>query len=135
MKPAIFIWVVTITVLSSLLFEFKHAVQDGWNRLDHLRRDIAVQQEALQVLQAEWSHLNQPDRLAGLAEKHLDLEPLQPHQILSWTTFATLFPMVSEHSTPNPALSSVPNHGANQLSPEEKDHRRISAVTPMEEIP
>ena len=109
MKSVLFIWIVVITVLSSLLFEFKHAVQDGWDRLDHLGRDIAIQREALQVLRAEWSHLNQPDRLARLAEKHLDLQPVQPGQILSWTTFTSFFPTGSNPALSNPESLSLPD--------------------------
>jgi hypothetical protein len=33
------------------------------------------------VLLAEWSYLNRPDRLAGLAARHLDLSPMTPGQL------------------------------------------------------
>ncbi len=120
MKLALFIWIVVITILSSLLFEFKHAVQDGWDRLDHLERDITIQRQALQVLRAEWSHLNQPDRLAWLAEKHLNLQPIQPRQILSWATFTSLFPTAS-----NPELSFL------QSQQDAKHPEGVSALPSM----
>ena len=48
-------------------------VRDLEDRLAGIHRDIAREQEALHVLRAEWSYLNQPERLEALARRHLDL--------------------------------------------------------------
>ena len=40
-----------------------------------------VSHQAIQVLEAEWRFLNQPNRLQRLAENHLELVPLLPSQI------------------------------------------------------
>lgn len=47
-----------------------------------ISREIARDQEAITVLRAEWSLLNQPDRLQALAEKHLNLMPVVNSQIV-----------------------------------------------------
>ena len=47
-----------------------------------LRAEIAQEREAIRILEAEWSLLNQPDRLQKLAKRHLKLGPLRPEQIV-----------------------------------------------------
>ena len=42
---------------------------------------VIATEEAVQVLHAEWSYLNRPERLAALAARHLDLAPMTPRQI------------------------------------------------------
>lgn len=44
------------------------------------QRTIDRQIEAISVLKAEWSLLNQPARLQALAERHLDLTPIAADQ-------------------------------------------------------
>lgn len=49
-------------------------VRDLEDRLAGIHRDIAREQEALHVLRAEWSYLNEPERLEALARRHLGLQ-------------------------------------------------------------
>ena len=56
------------------------------------RRQIAVETDAIHVLGAEWSYLNRPDRLQVLAERYLDLTPIQPAQISTLQTLPKLDP-------------------------------------------
>ena len=46
------------------------------------RRSIAKEAEAIRVLKAEWSYLNQPERLQALARRHLTLGPTAAAQIV-----------------------------------------------------
>ena len=45
-------------------------------RLDSLNTEIRTQRGAIHVLRAEWTHLNQPSRLADLSMRYLDMEPV-----------------------------------------------------------
>ncbi|MFN3671184.1 MAG: hypothetical protein ACK4VM_04665 [Bosea sp. (in: a-proteobacteria)] len=47
-----------------------------------LRSKAQRERDAIAVLKAEWQYLNRPDRLQTLADRHLDLQPLQITQIL-----------------------------------------------------
>ncbi|MAH83269.1 MAG: hypothetical protein CBB68_02755 [Rhodospirillaceae bacterium TMED8] len=63
------------------LFLVKYRVQGLEGRLDDLNREIARDREAIRVLRAEWSHLNEPERLRALADRYLGMKPLAVQQI------------------------------------------------------
>ncbi len=65
------------------LFQIKLAVQDLEERLATLDRALLESETAIHVLRAEWAYLNRPERLARLAARHLDLEPLAADQIVA----------------------------------------------------
>ncbi|MEO1193469.1 MAG: hypothetical protein AAFY02_17035 [Pseudomonadota bacterium] len=63
-------------------YVLKHEVQQREEALRVAYAEIVRAQEELHVLKAEWSHLNQPERLAALARTHLGLAPLKPEQLV-----------------------------------------------------
>lgn len=63
------------------LFHVSYDVSALEDRLASLNRQIVDDQEAIHVLRAEWSFLNQPARLEELSQRHLDLQPLTGSQI------------------------------------------------------
>ena len=75
------IWVGILGFMAFGLFQIKHAVQGLEEEYAGLNRDILASRQQIHVLEAEWSYLNRPERLTGLAERHLDLEPMTPMQI------------------------------------------------------
>ena len=82
MKPSLTIlWIVLVGVMASGLFQLKYAVQEREDELSRLNRELIASEQAVHVLLAEWSYLNRPDRLAGLAARHLELSPMTPGQV------------------------------------------------------
>ena len=61
----------------------KYRVQDLENQLVDLNSQIARDREALQVLRAEWSHLNEPRRLKILASRYLGMAPISLDKVTS----------------------------------------------------
>ena len=59
------------------LFHLKYEVQALEDELVRLNRSILAEHEAIHVLKAEWSYVNQPQRLQALANRHLDLRPMR----------------------------------------------------------
>ena len=47
-----------------------------------LQREIQRERDAIALLKAEWAQLNQPGRIQSLANRHLELKPLDPRQIV-----------------------------------------------------
>ncbi|NQV98620.1 MAG: hypothetical protein HQ483_02890 [Rhodospirillales bacterium] len=75
----------TVLALSTglALFVVKYQVQDLEDKLTQINREIADNNQAVHVLNAEWSHLNEPNRLRHLAARYLDLGPLDNAQFTS----------------------------------------------------
>jgi cell division protein FtsL len=63
------------------LFYAKHRVQALEAELSGLQQQILRDREAIHVLKAEWSFLNDPDRLAELARRHLEMAPVSGSQL------------------------------------------------------
>ena len=107
------IWVVVLALLGIGLFQVKYNVQSKERDLREVRRQIEANYSAIHVLEAEWSYLNDPLRLADLARRHTGLVPTTPAQI---GDFASLPPRIEDApATPDepaqdqpPLLSSAP---------------------------
>ena len=69
--------------LSMTLFLVKYQVQDLDDELIGLNRSVVDERETIHVLNAEWSHLNNPARLQELAIRHLGMMPVEPGQLSS----------------------------------------------------
>lgn len=65
------------------LFFVKHEVKEQEARLSELNREIERSQEAIHVLKAEWSYLNDPSRLRNLSEKFLSMKVMGAAQVAS----------------------------------------------------
>ncbi len=82
MRRALTISAIGLTaVMSYGLYNMKYEVRRLENRVSELHQKLGADREALQVLRAEWAYLNRPDRLQGLAVRHLDLSRVVVSQI------------------------------------------------------
>ena len=70
-----------VTVMSVSLFYLKFEVTNLEDELILLNHSIVDDRETIHVLKAEWSHLNNLDRLKNLAKRHLEMQPTDPRQI------------------------------------------------------
>jgi cell division protein FtsL len=86
------------------LFHIKHQVRLLESELADTHAAILRHQEAIQVLASEWSYLNQPARLADLAERHLDYAPISAERIVRFDDLPVR--AASEHSA-TPALAEA----------------------------
>ena len=50
--------------------------------LMRIEASIAETRDSIIVLKAEWAYLSRPDRILQLSERFLEVEPLDPHQII-----------------------------------------------------
>jgi cell division protein FtsL len=80
-----FVSVAGVALLALVCFELYNGVsraKDQERELAALKAQVAREHEAIRVLKAEWSYLNQPERLQTLAREHLSLAPTGASQIV-----------------------------------------------------
>jgi len=73
--------IAVLAVLAVIVYDLKYRTEATEKALASREREIADQEEAIRVLRAEWSYLNQPDRLEALARRYLDLKPITPAEL------------------------------------------------------
>lgn len=107
------VWVVVLALLGIGLFQVKYNVQSKERELREVRRQIEANYNAMHVLDAEWSYLNDPLRLADLTRRHTGLVPTTPGQIGDFASLPLriedlpLSPEVPAEPQP-PLVSSAP---------------------------
>jgi cell division protein FtsL len=86
MRLGTLLWLLLVAIAGFGLFELKYRVQSQEQELARLDRQIQNDRNEIQVLRAEWAHLNDPHRLADLARRYLDLAPVAGVQIVRFET-------------------------------------------------
>ena len=87
MRRSTLIWTFLGIAVVVGLFVIKHEVQNLETRLQALNTEIIADQDATQVLQAEWAYLNQPARLEALSTRLLGMESPTVDQTRSLAEF------------------------------------------------
>lgn len=78
-----FAWVMLFSATGYTLFHITFEVEALESELTRLNRQIVKEQEAVHVLEAEWSYLNRPERIEKLSETLLPmLGQVNPSQVL-----------------------------------------------------
>ncbi len=65
------------------LMVISHRVQSVQGHIARVESSIVQEKEAIRILAAEWSFLNNPERLEKLASAYLHLIPAPPEQLVS----------------------------------------------------
>ncbi len=69
---------------ATVTYQIKHAAEEKLSVVRELQAEIRLQEETLDLLEADWSLLNQPSRLQRLStafEADLGLKPIEPTQM------------------------------------------------------
>jgi hypothetical protein len=67
-------------------YKIKAEANSKQNEIRRIERQIAVEEDTIDLLEADWSMLTQPERLQKLVEKHageLALQPIEARQVVS----------------------------------------------------
>ncbi|MDX2102452.1 MAG: hypothetical protein SF002_07920 [Alphaproteobacteria bacterium] len=85
LSPRLFLlWLVLISVTGIGVYQLKYLTQQQERLLVQINRQIQADQDAIDILKAEWSFLNQPAELERLAKRFRpDLEPVQGRQMFA----------------------------------------------------
>ena len=74
-------WLVLVVVAGFATFKVKYAVQDIEEQLNRVHKQTIAEQQEIRVLTAEWTYLDQPERLADLNQRFLGLVPITAKQL------------------------------------------------------
>ena len=69
---------------ATVTYQIKHAAEEKLAQVQELQAEIRLQEETIDLLEADWSLLNQPSRLQRLStayEAQLGLKPIEPTQM------------------------------------------------------
>jgi hypothetical protein len=100
--------IVHLFVICALVFAAAHVYRikmESTVRTESVLRlhaDIREQRDAIAALQAEWSRLQTPLRLQGMAERHLALRPIEATQYDSLKNLPERPPSFARSATPDP---------------------------------
>ena len=110
--------------LSLGLFTIKYRVQDLEQELVRISRYTLKERESIHVLKAEWSHLNDLNRLEKLARQHLSMQPLVPRQVATFADLSDrLTPPLHELDQVPVVVIEVPPLGASTQPVSGEGHR------------
>ena len=80
-----FVLIVLFAAMVTGMFVINNKVIALENDLERIHAKIHEDQNALHVLKAEWTHLNDPARIRHLSENHIHMKPLRGEQIISFS--------------------------------------------------
>ena len=124
------LFILVAGVLSLVVFSVKYKVQDLELELTNLQENIKENEDSIHVLNAEWSHMNNPESLKRLAERHLGMKPIQINQLLELFQINERIPERSSKfgghiiNKPEENLFNEKIHtkNTNEVSPKRKTH-------------
>lgn len=83
------VWLLLVAGVGAFVYQLKYEVVRQERQLARINRQIIEDQEAIHVLKAEWSYLNQPAQIEAAARAHLGLEPIRGRQFATVETLPT----------------------------------------------
>ena len=87
---------------AAYVYRIKMESTERTERVLRLHAEIREQRDAIAVLRAEWARLDAPLRLQGLAERHLQLKPLNATQYDSLKNLPERPPSPVKPGSPDP---------------------------------
>ena len=79
-----FVAILFMVLASFALYRVKYETKDYAQEVSNLRAEIRTERSAINVLKAEWTVLNEPERVQRLAERYLELKSMDVHQIVTF---------------------------------------------------
>jgi cell division protein FtsL len=75
-----FFVICALVISAAYVYRIKMVSTSRMERVVKLRSDIREERNRIATLRSEWSTLTAPARLQGLAQRHLDLKPVEGNQ-------------------------------------------------------
>jgi hypothetical protein len=72
--------IAALVLPAAYVYKIKFEATLQAERVSKLRAEIRRERDAIAILRAEWTQLDRPDRIQGLAQRHLKLRPVEVAQ-------------------------------------------------------
>ena len=79
------LWIMFTLVIGSYYFVLTNDVQNLERELASINEEIENDIRDIHILEADWSELNNPERLKSLAGKYISLDFVKPEQIINYS--------------------------------------------------
>ncbi|HBO59391.1 MAG TPA: hypothetical protein DD624_05730 [Alphaproteobacteria bacterium] len=79
-----FVLIMMFAAMATGMFVIKNRVIGLENELSAVNTQIRADQKAIHVLKAEWTYLNDPQRIRALSERHAAMKPITGERIISF---------------------------------------------------
>ena len=79
------LWIMFTLVIGSYYFVLTNDVQNLERELASINEEIENDIRDIHILEADWSELNNPERLRRLAGKYISLDFIKPEQIINYS--------------------------------------------------
>lgn len=100
------IFVIAALILAaSFVYKIKFDSTLQAEKVAKLRNELRHERDITARLRAEWGKLDTPSRIQGLAERHLNLRPLQSTQFDSFDSLPERSPVVAQPPASDPIAS------------------------------
>lgn len=94
------ILVVAVLISASALYSLEHKTRGLERQIAKTKSLINDDDEAIKLLNAEWSSLTRPERIQALAEQNLKMLPRKADQIVEVGELAQRIPAIAAVATP-----------------------------------
>ena len=84
LRPSTVLWMIFLACGFFGLYTVKYKVQAVKGEVAAAERQLLEEKKALHVLDAEWSYLNRPERLAQLSDKYLQFASVKGQQLADY---------------------------------------------------
>ena len=115
MRASHFLWGALAICVGVSLFLLKYKVLALENELIARQEQVVRDRAAIRVLQAEWTYLNDPERLRRLSAEYLGFAPATAQNITELSTLP--FRAAGESHAADPAQPAIQPTSANQNRP------------------
>jgi hypothetical protein len=116
------------------LYQEKHRAQMIDREINRIVHATEQTRDRTGMMRAEWALLNEPDRLAGLAQQHLTLQTMTPGQFVQLADLGARLPAVGAPSLPPPAIepaAPIIPMAAGPAAPSKVDLAKLEASKPV----
>ncbi|HEX2216223.1 MAG TPA: hypothetical protein VHG27_05960 [Xanthobacteraceae bacterium] len=75
-----FVVIGALVVAAAWVYKIKFEATLEAERVSKLRTEVRRERDAIALIRAEWTRLDRPDRIQTLAQRHLNLRPVEVKQ-------------------------------------------------------